>query len=153
MKTKIITALAVISLIISLPGCSLLNSSATTAATTTTSEAENVGSSIKSLYTSYKANESLDLTDLSTLVSMKTIVEGAQNYKTNSTDADYYQSFVSGIIGGSDNLVNSDNVTSVLSSLEDVSETTTTAVDEEVTATASSLENSVSSIKSLLSIF
>ena len=153
MKNKLFTALAVIALMFSLQGCSLLNSAASSAAPTASSQAQSVGASLKTLYSNYKTNETLDITDLSTLIDMKTVVAGAQSYKTNSTDPDYYKSFASGIINGSDNLVNSDNVTSVLSSLKGVAESTSSSIDTEATPTAASLKNSIPSLKSLLSSF
>ena len=85
----------------------------------TSSNGTSAGSALLGLYTQYKTDGKLDLTNtknISNLVTLATNIKGLKSTDTKST----VSNFVSGLITGSNSLVNNSNSTTVLNSLKKV---------------------------------
>ena len=150
----------------------LLNK-ATSSSTTTetvseaTSNGQAAGAALKSLYTQYKADgKKLDMSNL-------TNVKGLKGMTNKST---FYKDFASGLVSGSNNLINSSNTTSVMDGLtnlvnnvdlsgltstaESAASTATSALtsaltgaNEKATTAVSNASEIASSVSSILSLF
>ncbi len=99
-------------------GVNLLDVASVVNANTTASNAgSTAGAALNSLYSTYRQNGKLDLTNLTTLISVAQLVNSCQSLK--SSDATYKKAFGTGLILGSTGLVtqtNSNTVTSALAS-------------------------------------
>jgi len=117
MKISKFLAIALAAVLLAAPCRAQSSTTAATESTLTTSNGLAAGKALLSLYTQYKADGKFDLnnaSNISNLVSLATNIQGlAQN--TN------VKSFLSGLISGSKNLVNSSNSSSVLSTLKSIS--------------------------------
>lgn len=83
----------------------------------TSQNGKSAGSALLSLYTQYKADKKIDLTNPANISNILTI---ANNIK-GLAQASNTTNFLSGLISGSKNLVNNNNSSSVLSSLKSLS--------------------------------
>ena len=95
-----------------LSSCSIL-SNLTQSATQTGS---NTGSALAAIFNVLKTNGTIDLSDLMNVINIGKILTGA-NSLTNATQ-DYTNEFITGLMNGSGNLVNSSNVAAVLGGLQ-----------------------------------
>jgi len=95
-----------------LSSCSIL-SNLTQSATQTGS---NTGSALAAIFNVLKTNGNIDLSDLMNVINIGKILTGA-NSLTNATQ-DYTNEFITGLMNGSGNLVNSSNVAAVLGGLQ-----------------------------------
>jgi hypothetical protein len=85
--------------------------------TTASNAGSTAGAALNSLYATYRQNGKIDLTNLTTLISVAQLVNSCQSLK--SSDATYKKSFGTGLVLGSMGLVtqsNSNTVTSALAS-------------------------------------
>ena len=152
------------------------SSSSTTTTETTVSAAQTAGSetgaAIKALYTQYKADSKLDMSNLTNIANVAKLASGINGLKTNIKDKTYDKDYTKGLILGSTNLVNDSNSSSVLSSLKSMTNldfssitgsTASTKISEaatKVSETAEKASTAVSkaaevteSVTSLLSLF
>ena len=91
------------------------------------------GTALLSLYTQYKADGKLDFSNASNISNLVKLVSNIKGLKSASSADD---GFVSGLISGSDSLVNEGNSSNVLSSLSSISNLDTSSLKS---AAASSL--------------
>ena len=146
--------------------------STTTSAEATVSQAavngKSAGVALKALYTQYKADGKLDMSNLTNIANVATLTSNIQGLKGQTDKTTFYKDFASGLILGSDNLVNESNSSMVMNSLtslvENVDLTGVQSTTSEVAATASSAATSASnavsgissvadSVSSILSLF
>jgi hypothetical protein len=96
----------------------------TTTATETvapaTSEGQAAGVALKALYGQYKADGKLDMSNLTNLMNLAALATSVQNLKGQTDKTTFYKDFVKGLISGSNNLVNADNSTSIMSGLQNL---------------------------------
>lgn len=129
------------------------------------SNGQAAGAALKSLYTQYKADGKLDMTNLNNILNLTTLSNNIKELKGMSDKSKFYKDFATGLIKGSDSLVNKSNSTSVmngltnlvnnvdLSALTQTTETTTETAAETTTTAATSAVTSAatSALSSLLS--
>lgn len=121
------------------------------------SNGQAAGAALKSLYTQYKADGKLDMTNLNNILNLTTLSNNIKELKGMSDKSKFYKDFATGLIKGSDSLVNKSNSTSVmngltnlvnnvdLSALTQTTETTTeTAAETTTTAATSALSSLLS---------
>lgn len=89
----------------------------TVAETTPTTNGKTAGVALKSLYTQYKADGKLDMSNLNNLLNLTSLANSIKGLKGQSNKGTFYKEFAEGLILGSDNLVSSTNSTSVMSGL------------------------------------
>ena len=106
---RIAAAFVAISL---LSSCSIL-SNLTQSATQT---GNSTGSALAAIFNVLKTNGNIDLSDLMNVINIGKILTGA-NSLTNASQA-YTSEFITGLMNGSGNLVNSSNVNAVLGGLQ-----------------------------------
>jgi len=75
------------------------------------------GKALVSLYTQYKADGKLDLKNTSNVSNLVTLVQNVKGLTSKSTVANTSTDFLSGLISGSNKIVNDSNSNSVLSAL------------------------------------
>lgn len=96
----------------------------TTTATETvapaTSDGQAAGVALKALYGQYKADGKLDMSNLTNLMNLAALATSVQNLKGQTDKTTFYKDFVKGLISGSNNLVNADNSTSIMSGLQNL---------------------------------
>ena len=96
----------------------------TTTATETvapaTSEGQAAGVALKALYGQYKTDGKLDMSNLTNLMNLAALATSVQNLKGQTDKTTFYKDFVKGLISGSNNLVNADNSTSIMSGLQNL---------------------------------
>lgn len=122
----------------------------TTTATETvapaTSDGQAAGVALKALYGQYKADGKLDMSNLTNLMNLAALATSVQNLKGQTDKTTFYKDFVKGLISGSNNLVNADNSTSIMSGLQnlvnnvDLSGLTASAEDKAQSAAATLTE-------------
>lgn len=117
--------------------------------TLTQSNGNTAGGAILSLYTQYKADGKVDLTNPKNISNIITLASNIKNLKKTSDKTQ----FVSGLISGSKNLVNSNNSASVLSSLTSLSKIDLSSVASSAATSAASslLSKATSTAKSTAS--
>ena len=96
----------------------------TTTATETvapaTSDGQAAGVALKALYGQYKADGKLDMSNLTNLMNLAALATSVQNLKGQPDKTTFYKDFVKGLITGSNNLVNENNSTSIMSGLQNL---------------------------------
>ncbi len=118
MKALKIFAVAALAIILAVPCRANVSSVAAPAAqSTSTSLTKNngtaAGKALLALYTQYKSNGSLDMTNPTNIVNMVTLANNIKGLKSSVNTTN----FVKGLISGSGKLVNSSNSKTVLGSL------------------------------------
>lgn len=128
-----------------------------TSSTTTTTESAGTtngkaaGSALKSLYTQYKADGKLDMSNLNNIMNAATLASNVKGLKEQTDKTTFYKDFASGLILGSDKLVSETNVSSVMSGLTslatdvDLSSLTSAATTAATNAATSALSNAATS--------
>ena len=106
---RIAAAFVAISL---LSSCSILSGLTQTATQTGSS----TGGALAAIFNVLKTNGNIDLSDLMNVINIGKILTGA-NSLTNASQA-YTSEFITGLMNGSGNLVNSSNVNAVLGGLQ-----------------------------------
>ena len=96
----------------------------TTTATETvapaTSDGQAAGVALKALYGQYKTDGKLDMSNLTNLMNLAALATSVQNLKGQTDKTTFYKDFVKGLITGSNNLVNENNSTSIMSGLQNL---------------------------------
>jgi hypothetical protein len=137
-------------------------SAVTSSSTTAQSAGSETGAAIKALYSQYKTNKTLDMSNLTTISNVTKLASSVSGLKTNLKDKTYSKDFVKGLILGSSNLVTESNSSSVLSQLKklsnvDLSSLASAAASSSTAQKASSAvteaKNISDSVTSLLKIF
>lgn len=101
--------------------CGILGGSTATTATPT-SNGQASGAALKSLYTQYKADGKLDMTNINNILNLAALSQAVTELKDAGTvdKSDYIKEFATGLILGSNNLVNQTNSTPVVSGLTNI---------------------------------
>ena len=135
-------------------------STATTAAVSGSTNGQQAGAALKTLYGQYKADGKLDMTNLNNIVNLATLAKNIEGLKGQSDKTAFYKDFAPGLILGSNNLVTnttSNVVTNALAGLAgnvNLSDLTTKATNAtskgtEMIQNASEIASSVSNILNL----
>lgn len=130
------------------------------------------GVALRNLYTTYQSTGKIDMTNISTMMQMASLVNGVQSLKTTTDKSAFYADFLNGLITGSNNLVNKNNSTNVMGALTtmsnlDLSAITNAAANNNSAATSTgvlgtaaniaaaseSVSSAVSSLNSIFSLF
>ncbi|MGN1221046.1 MAG: hypothetical protein ACI4TU_08910 [Candidatus Cryptobacteroides sp.] len=85
-----------------------------------TSSGQAAGAALKSLYTQYKADGKLDMKNVKNIASLTTLAKNLQGLKGQSNKSQFYKDFATGLVKGSNNLVNKTNSSSVMSGLSNI---------------------------------
>jgi hypothetical protein len=143
-------------------------SSTTTTESAGTTNGKAAGSALKSLYTQYKADGKLDMSNLNNIMNAATLATNVKGLKGQSDKTTFYKDFAAGLIVGSNNLITQSNSTAVMSGLTslvnnvDLSALTektadaqqqTAALQSEGTEAAQSLSAVKDSVTSILELF
>lgn len=124
-------------------------------ATAATSNGQAAGVALKSLFTQYKADGKLDMGNLNNLMNLAALATNVQGLKGQTDKTTFYKDFASGLVLGSNNLVNSANSTSIMSGLQNLvnnvdlsgltqkAETTKENLTEKLTAASSKADTAV----------
>ena len=86
-----------------------------TAAATVNGQA--AGAALKSLYTQYKADGKLDMSNLTNILNLTTLASNVKGLKGLTDKSTFYKDFAAGLIVGSNNLITQNNSTAVMSGL------------------------------------
>ncbi len=123
---KISMILAVVALCVLTASCGILGAGGNGSGSV---NGQQSGAALKSLYSQYKTDGKVDLTNLNNVISMAQLVNGIQGLKGIDDKSRFYTDFAAGLILGSNNLVTqqtSNPVTNTLQTL--VSGTDLTAI-------------------------
>ena len=118
MKIKALIAAAA-ALLISATSCGLLGGNSQNASTSGTS----VGSALLGLYTQYKTDGKIDLSNITNIVNLATVVNNIGGLKKGAVEDSansFIEQFTSGLVTGSNNLVNQANSVNVLGQLKNL---------------------------------
>ena len=148
----------------------------TTTTTETASEAtingKTAGVALRALFTQYKADGKLDMSNVNNLLNLTALANNIKGLKGQTNKAAFYKDFASGLVSGSNNLVTTENSTSVVDGLKNLVEnvdlsaltqkaesTATTVSDKVATATekantaASNVNEIATAVTNILDIF
>jgi hypothetical protein len=83
-----------------------------------TSNGQTAGVALKALLAQYKADgRKLDMGNINNLLNLTALANSVKDLKGQSSKGTFYKDFVKGLISGSNNLVNSNNSTSVMNGI------------------------------------
>ena len=82
-----------------------------------TSNGKQAGAALKSLYTQYKADGKMDMSNLTNIMNLATLANNVQGLKGQDNKTAFYKDFASGLILGSGNLVTQVNSEAVVEGL------------------------------------
>ena len=116
---RLAAAVATIAL---LSSCSVIKNVAANAL----SNGMNTGSGLSTLYNVLKATGAIDLSDASNLITLSKILTGAN--ALTGAPSNYVDAFSNGLIRGSNNLINSSNISAVISRLLALANIDTSAI-------------------------
>ena len=90
------------------------------AITPATSSGKAAGAALKSLYTQYKADGKMDMSNLTNIMNLATLANNVQGLKGQDNKTAFYKDFASGLILGSGSLITQTNSTAVMTGLTDL---------------------------------
>ncbi len=91
-----------------------------TAVTAANTNGQAAGAALKALYSQYKADGKLDMGNLTNLMNLATLATNVQGLKGQTDKSSFYKEFASGLVLGSNNLVNNTNSTSIMGGLQNL---------------------------------
>ena len=127
MKQTLKRAVAVVALLAMLSSCGVLNT-----VSKATSLGSSTGTALANVIKILKSTGVLDLSNLGNIINLGQILTGASSLQ-NATSS-YTDEFASGLISGSSNLINQNNVNAVMSALKSLTNTNTSAIQTAATA-------------------
>ena len=150
---KIFKLFSVFVLIFGMMSCATMNQSMSQASSNTTNSAAYTagsacGGALLALYTQYKTDGKIDLSNPTNLIHLATLAGSSANLKANLKDNDYYQGFANGTVFGSKETISTSSVTNVLNSLSGIDFSSINKKAEAATQTT----ETISSVVSLLSL-
>ena len=111
------------------------------------------GAALKALYTQYKADGKLNITNLTNIANITTLASNVNGLKGQTDKTTFYKDFAAGLIAGSNNLVTEDTSSSVMSGLTSLANNVDLSnVSGLLTGSASSSEDSKELKSTLTSI-
>ena len=130
-----------------LSSCSILKN------VTASDSGSSTGSALAALYQIFKSTGALDLGNLTNIINIGKILTGANSLAAATQE--YTNEFASGLIKGSSQLINDNNVQSVLTALKNLSKVDTSALTQAADAaaqgTVTQLNNSTAGVSATLS--
>ena len=133
-----------------LSSCGVLNQTASQGS----SIGASTGTALTSIIKILKSTGVLDLSNLTNILNLGTILTGASSLQNASSD--FTSQFANGLISGSSNMVNQSNVTAVMSALKSLANTDTSVLQKAVTAAdsgkPSQLTSSTAGVPETLSV-
>lgn len=114
-----------------------------------TSVGQKCGNAVKNLYNQYKADGKLNLKNINNITSLATLATNATQIKENIKNADFYKDLTNGLITGSQNLINKENVEQVVTNLTNVD---LSALTNMATSAKSEVKQATSDITELMSL-
>jgi hypothetical protein len=82
------------------------------------------GAALKDLYSQYKTDKKLDMSNLNNIMNLATLANNIKGLKNVSNKSAFYKDFISGLIKGSDNLVNESNGSTIMQGLTNLVKST-----------------------------
>lgn len=148
MKQKLGFAALIMAAVMLFASCSAFTSTATNSAYYTAGQ--NVGSALRTLLVQYKQNGKIDFSNASTLLTLASLASNYQTVKGNLTNKDFYKDFANGIIKGSTEIVNNNNVDNIISLLggSDWSSVTNSANNNGTASTNTGVNDNITNILS-----
>ncbi|MBO5961172.1 MAG: hypothetical protein J6P99_04980, partial [Paludibacteraceae bacterium] len=109
---------------------------------------QSAGTALRALYTQYKTNGKIDMTNHSTLTNILTLTNSYQTLKNAQKGSGAYTDFTKGLMLGSSNLVTPSNTETVMDNLSNVlgkldTSTITNALQQGTTAASTAVNNAV----------
>lgn len=89
----------------------------TTAASAATSNGQAAGAALKALYTQYKADGKIDLSNINNIMNLAALANNVKDLKGKTNKSAFYKDFAAGLVTGSNSLVTSSNSTAVMNGL------------------------------------
>jgi len=158
--------LAALIAVVTLSGCSVLGGSSSTsnaasavqsAVSATSNDGVSAGSALSALYKQYKADGKYDYTNLTNVMNTIKLLQSCKNLKSNAKDSQYWKSFASGLILGSNNLVTEQTsgiVTNSLSNLvKNVDADKLQSAQTNTVEAVGAAKSAASSISNILALF
>lgn len=84
---------------------------------TASTNGQAAGAALKSLYTQYKTDGKLDMSNLTNIMNLATLANNIKGLKGQTNKSAFYKDFAAGLVLGSSNLITSTNSNSVMSGL------------------------------------
>ena len=125
----------------------------TTNASTATTNGKAAGAALRALYTQYKADGKLDMSNLNNIANAATFTANVQGLKGQSDKGTFYKDFASGLILGSNNLVNESNSTTVMNTITNLVDNADLSASTANTSTAAEKASTAASITNILGLF
>jgi hypothetical protein len=94
----------------------LLKKAATEVATPVSS-GQAAGAALKALYSQYKVDGKVDMSNLTNIMNLATLANNIKDLKGQTNKSAFYKDFATGLVSGSNNLVSSSNSNAVMSGL------------------------------------
>ena len=137
---KVLPILAIAASMMLASSCGILSQSAAsynpaTSAVANLTTGTGAGSALLGLYSQYKTDGKLDLTNVNNIVNLATLASNCQGLKSSTADTG---SFLSGLISGSKKLVNQDNGSTVLNSLKSIASSNLSSITDAAKSYAAS---------------
>lgn len=89
----------------------------TAAASAATSNGQAAGAALKALYTQYKADGKIDLSNINNIMNLAALANNVKDLKGQTNKSAFYKDFAAGLVTGSNSLVTSSNSTAVMNGL------------------------------------
>ena len=89
----------------------------TAAASAATSNGQAAGAALKALYTQYKADGKIDLSNINNIMNLAALANNVKDLKGKTNKSAFYKDFAAGLMTGSNSLVTSSNSTAVMNGL------------------------------------
>lgn len=126
--TKIFAAAMVVLMTAS---CGILGGGNSAASGSTSGQAS--GAALKNLYSQYKTDGKIDVTNLNNVINLATLANGIQGLKGQDDKTAFYTDFAMGLILGSNNLVTQTTAPTVTNSLSGLANTDLSAITNAAT--------------------
>lgn len=125
----------------------------TSSETAATTNGKAAGAALKALYTQYKTDGKLNISNLTNIANITTLATNVKGLKGQTDKTAFYKDFAAGLITGSDNLVTEDTSGSIMSGLTSLANNVDLSnVKGLLTSTSSSSEDSQELTSTLSSI-
>ena len=125
----------------------------TTSETAATTDGKAAGAALKALYTQYKADGKLNISNLTNIANITTLATNVKGLKGQTDKTAFYKDFAAGLITGSGNLVTEDTSGSIMSGLTSLANNVDLSnVKGLLTSTSSSSEDAQELTSTLSSI-
>lgn len=102
---KAAKSLAAVALCILFASCGVLGGSTAAGVQSGSTGGQTSGAALKSLYSQYKTDSKVDLSNINNIISLAQLVNGVQGLKNMDDKSQFYSDFAAGLILGSQSLV------------------------------------------------